>query len=178
MKDRAKLAILGALVLVFVAVNFRNFFGGSAPSAPASAAAPATHRAASGARIPDAALSEDLLQPTERAGAGRVVRNIFEYGSRPVSATEAARLKEAEAQEEAPPPPPPPPPPPVRFYGFAESSAAGNRRVFLTDGENVFVARQGDTILRRYRLTRIGNDSIDIEEISGPNRWTLKMEQP
>jgi hypothetical protein len=50
--------------------------------------------------------------------------------------------------------------------------------VFLTDGETVFVARQGDVILRRYRLTRIGNDSIDIEEISGANRWTVKMEQP
>jgi len=177
MKDRTKLLILAALVVVFVAVNFRNFFGGSAPSAPASATASSARAAAPGSRIPDADLRLQWLEPSDRPAAGSVARNIFEYGSRAAPQGGVAHVKPPD-EEEKEPPQPPPPPPPVRFYGFAEGSATGNRRVFLTDGEAVFVAKQGDTILRRYRLTRIGNDSVDIEEISGPNRWTLKMEQP
>ncbi len=177
MKDRYKFLILAALVVVFLAVNFRNLFGGSSPSAPASATASPARTGRPETRIPDADLRLQSLEPSERPTDGAAGRNIFEYGHRPApEGAGGGRPKPVEvAQEE---PPPPPPKPPVRFYGFAEGSASGARRVFLTDGEAVFVARQGDVILRRYRLTRIGNDSIDIEEISGANRWTVKMEQP
>ncbi len=175
MKDRYKLLILAALVVVFLAVNFRSFFGGSAPSAPASATASSARTGRPETRIPDADLRLQSLEPSERPTDSAAGRNIFEYGHRPAPEGTVAKVK---VEDPGPPPPPPPPPPPVRFYGFAEGSASGARRVFLTDGEAVFVARQGDVILRRYRLTRIGNDSIDIEEISGANRWTVKMEQP
>jgi len=174
MKDRYKFLILAALVVVFLAVNFRGFFGGSAPSAPASATASSARTSKPESRIPDADLRLQSLEPSPETTVGEIGRNIFEYGHRPAPPGPVAQVK----QEDTAPPPPPPPPPPVRFYGFAEGSASGNRRVFLTDGEGVFVAKQGDVILRRYRLTRIGNDSIDIEEISGANRWTVKMEQP
>ncbi len=175
MKDRYKFLILAALVVVFLAVNFRSFFGGSAPSAPASATASSARTGKPETRIPDADLNLQSLEPAIRAAGGEAGRNIFEYGHRPPPPGPIAKVK---VEDPGPPPPPPPPPPPVRFYGFAEGSASGARRVFLTDGEGVFVAKQGDVILRRYRLTRIGNDSIDIEEISGANRWTVKMEQP
>ena len=173
MKDRNKLLILAALVVVFLAVNVGHF-GGSTPSAPTSNPAAPARPGKPETRIPDADLRLQWLEPSTRAATGEVGRNIFEYGQRPAPPGPVAKVRE----DDTPPPPPPPPKPPVRFYGFAEGSASGSRRVFLTDGEGVFVAKQGDVILRRYRLTRVGNDSIDIEEISGANRWTVKMEQP
>ncbi len=175
MKHRNKLLILAALVVVFVAVNFRYFGGSTTSSAPASNPAAPARPGKPESRIPDADLRLQSLEPSVRAAIGEIGRNIFEYGHRPAPEGTVAKVKPVDP---GPEPPPPPPKPPVRFYGFAEGSASGNRRVFLTDGEGVFVAKQGDVILRRYRLTRIGNDSIDIEEISGANRWTVKMEQP
>ena len=174
MKDRNKLLILAALLVVFLAVNFRHF-GGSTTSAPVSNPATPARPGKVESKIPDADLRLQWLEPSTRAASGEAGRNIFEYGHRPEPEGGVARVKPVEAEPE---PPPPLPKPPVRFYGFAEGSASGSRRVFLTDGEGVFVAKQGDVILRRYRLTRVGNDSIDIEEISGANRWTVKMEQP
>ena len=175
MKDRNKLLILAALVVVFLLVNFRSFFGFGGTTTPAGnpSASARTNKAES--RIPDVDLHMHVLEASTQTSTGEIGRNIFEYGHRPAPPGPIAKGK---VEDPGPPPPPPPPPPPVRFYGFAEGSASGARRVFLTDGEGVFVAKQGDVILRRYRLTRIGNDSIDIEEISGANRWTVKMEQP
>ncbi len=174
MKNRNKLLILAVLVVVFLAMNFRNF-AGSASTAPASNPAAPAKPGKVESKIPDADLRLQWLESSAQGAIGEAGRNIFEYGHRPAPEGSVDRVKE---EDTGPPLPPPPPPPPVRFYGFAEGSTSGNRRVFLTDGESVFVAKQGDVILRRYRLTRIGNDSIDIEEISGANRWTVKMEQP
>ena len=171
MKNRNKLLLLVALVAVFGAVNLRNV-GGSATSSPASNPAASSRPGKPEEKIPDADLRLQGLEASSNDASGDPGRNIFEYGHRPAPEGPVAKVKEDDT-----PPPPPPPKPPVRFYGFAEGSASGGRRVFLTDGEAVFVAKQGDVILRKYRLARVGNDSIDIEEISGPNRWTVKMEQ-
>jgi len=74
--------------------------------------------------------------------------------------------------------PPPTPPAPLRFYGFAERSQGGRRQVFLTDGEEVYLAAEGDVVLHRYRVLRVGNQSIELEEVSGKQRWVVPLEQP
>jgi hypothetical protein len=79
-----------------------------------------------------------------------------------------------------PPGPPPGPPPlvfPMKCFGYVEGPAAGMRRAFFTDGEDVFIAGVGDTILNRFRLVRIGNDSVEVEELGSNRRATVAMEQ-
>jgi hypothetical protein len=78
------------------------------------------------------------------------------------------------------PPQPQGPPPlvfPMKCFGFVEGPAAGMRRAFFTDGEDVYIAGIGDTIANRFRLVRIGNDSVDVEELGSNRRATVAMEQ-
>jgi len=68
-----------------------------------------------------------------------------------------------------PPPPPPPPPDPtlpanVKFYGYGTVPNGTERRAFLTDGEEVYVVAEGEVLLGRYRIIKIGNASLEFEE--------------
>lgn len=176
MKNRRNLILLLALVAILVGVNF---FRRPADTAnPLQAARDSDSRPSRGSpgAIPDAELKTEVLAAAGGARAADVRRNIFQYGSRPVTAT--PRVARAPAQSEAPPPPPPPPPPPLRFYGFAEGSGGGPRSVLLTDGEGIFVARQGDTIKTRYRVLAVGERALELEDVLGRNRWVIPLEMP
>lgn len=172
MKQRSGVIVLLALVVVLVGINLARRT--PAAPAPAAAAAPAAGRGEtrlSPSEIPDALLAVAERKPSAQVQAAAVRRNIFEYAR-------VAAPPQQEPVAEAPPPPPPPPPAPVRFYGFAESSRGGKRQVFLTDGEGVYLAAEGDVILQRYRLLRVGKDSIELEEVSGRQHWVVPLEQP
>lgn len=96
---------------------------------------------------------------------------------------------------EPPPPPQPkvvPPPPqqtvqqptgpaplelPFKFFGYAADSRSGKRRAFFTNGDDVYIASEGETILARFRVLRIGNTTSDLEEISTGRRATLSIDQ-
>jgi hypothetical protein len=49
---------------------------------------------------------------------------------------------------------------------------------FLTSGDDVLLVAEGDTFLNRFRLVRVGNDSLDVQEISTGRRATLTMAAP
>ncbi|MGH9803598.1 MAG: hypothetical protein ACRD4D_00370 [Candidatus Acidiferrales bacterium] len=176
MKGRRNLILLVALVAILVAVNLYR-----RPSSPANLLQPTRAAETRSGRkgpsaIPDAELRLDKLAEPGGARAADIRRNIFEYGSRPVTPT--PRLARAQAQSDTPPPPPPPPPPPLRFYGFAEGSGGGPRRVLLTDGDGIFVARQGDTISNRYRVLSVSERALELEDIVGQRRWVISLEMP
>ena len=67
------------------------------------------------------------------------------------------------------PTPPPAPPIPLKFYGFA-SSPGEPKKIFLKLGEDVFVAGEGEIVDRRYKVVRISNTSVEIQDVvnSGP----------
>jgi hypothetical protein len=77
-------------------------------------------------------------------------------------------------------PPPPPPPPPltlpsnVKFYGVGTVSS---RVAFFNDGEQVYVVAEGEVFLRRFRILRIGNASVEFEEISTGRTATAPLEE-
>ncbi len=64
---------------------------------------------------------------------------------------------------------PPPPPIPLKFYGFA-SSPGERKKIFLKQGEDVFVAGEGEIVNRRYKVIRISPTSVEIQDLvnSGP----------
>ena len=84
--------------------------------------------------------------------------------------------------KDLPPPPPPPPPtlpPNVKFYGFGTVPNGTSRRAFLTDGEEVYVVAEGEIFLNRFRILRIGNASLEFEEISTGRKGTVPLiEEP
>jgi hypothetical protein len=80
-------------------------------------------------------------------------------------------------------PPPPPPPPPltlpgnVKFYGFGTVPNGTSRLAFFTDGEEVYVVAEGEVLLKRFRILRIGNASVEFEEISSGRTGTAPLEE-
>lgn len=64
------------------------------------------------------------------------------------------------------PPVAPPPPIPLKFFGFA-SHAGEPKKIFLSKGDDVFIAGEGEIVDRRYKVTRISPNSVDIQDVVG-----------
>jgi hypothetical protein len=93
--------------------------------------------------------------------------------------------KEADDAKNQPPPPPPPPPPPTRaslpanlkYFGYGTVPNGTPRRAFFTDGEDVYVVTEGDTLLGRYRILKVGNTNLEFQEISSGLPGTAPLEE-
>jgi len=76
-----------------------------------------------------------------------------------------------------PTPPPPTLPPNMKYYGYGTIPNGTAKRAFLTDGEDVFIVGEGDTLLGRFRILHIGNASLDFEEISSGRRNSAPLDE-
>jgi hypothetical protein len=78
-----------------------------------------------------------------------------------------------------PPPPPTCPPscPPInlKFFGTAVRSN-GVRQAFLLQGEDVYLASQGDIVARKYKIVSISMNSIQVEDLTNQNTQTLPLQ--
>lgn len=77
------------------------------------------------------------------------------------------------------PMPPPEPPPPVlgmKFFGLGTLPSNGPRRAFLLDGEEVRIVGEGDTIMNHLRITHIGNDRIEYEDVNTGKKSSTNLE--
>jgi hypothetical protein len=76
-----------------------------------------------------------------------------------------------------PPPPPPKLPPNMKFFGYGTIPSGTSRRAFLTDGEDVFIVAEGDVLLNRFRIVKVGNASLEFEEVSSGRHGTAVLEE-
>src|SRR5437868_6168701 len=76
----------------------------------------------------------------------------------------------------APPPPPPPPPINLKFFGFANKPGEP-RKAFLSQGDDVFIAVEGDIVDRRYKVIHIGPTSVEVEDVLYNNRQSIPLTQ-
>jgi hypothetical protein len=178
------LAVLGPLAILVFAYEFIPMFTGSpseaASSAQAAAPVPSTRAAArpvvkgkkTRAENLDPTLRLDLLAASEQTMYEGSGRNIF------VSQAEVEIPKALEtgatdhqAQEAAyrTPPPPVAPPIPLKFFGFA-SKPGEPKKIFLQQGEDIFVAGEGEIVNRRYKVVHISPTSVEMQDVvnSGP----------
>jgi hypothetical protein len=70
---------------------------------------------------------------------------------------------------------PPPPPIPLKFYGYSGAAREGKLRGLFVDGEETFVVSAGDTIRNRYRVTRIGVETAEVEDLTASLTQTLRI---
>ena len=59
-----------------------------------------------------------------------------------------------------------PPPIPLKFFGFSNQPGEA-KKVFLSKGEDVFIAGEGEIIDRRYKVVRISPTSVEIQDVVG-----------
>lgn len=158
-----------------------------APAAPQTVAGiparPAARRTASGKAVKvseprlDPTLDLDLLRQSEQIKYAGTARNIFVAGSMPVAHDDGSTdRRKKEAQTYTPPPIPLPPPINLKFFGFA-SKAGEPKKIFLSQGEDIFVASEGDIVDRRYRILHIAPTSVDIEDVLNNNKQSIPLTQ-
>jgi hypothetical protein len=110
------------------------------------------------------------VPPVEYVGIGR---NIFVTGSQPIEKLLASGRTD-EAKKYSLPSIPPPPPINLKFFGFA-SKPGEAKRIFLSKGEDIFVAGEGDIVDRRYKILRISPASVDVEDLLNNNRQSIPL---
>jgi hypothetical protein len=71
--------------------------------------------------------------------------------------------------------PPPPPPLPFKLFGVEARSDGTPFQVFLLRGEDVFMAREGDIVMRQYKVTRITANSVEMEDLPHNNKQVLPL---
>jgi hypothetical protein len=118
----------------------------------------------------------ELAENTEYAGTGR---NIFQDQAEPVIPQPIAPAIKPKPQtvEQGPPPTPPPPPINLRYFGFANNSGSPVRKAFLSNGDDVFVAAEGDIVNRRYKVLHINPTSIEIQDVLSNNTQSIPLSQ-
>jgi hypothetical protein len=129
--------------------------------------------------VENPSLRFDLLENVHKAEYKGTHRNIFSATLPPVppTAQQIAQMNAAANAQNVLTSPPPPPPVVVdlKFYGYVEDPHKNVRRAFFTNGEDIFIAGVGDTLEKRLRVVRIGNDSVELEEISTSRRATVNI---
>ena len=124
------------------------------------------------ARSLDPTLRYDWLRASEDTKYEGAGRNIFQVQvDIPQPVAPVAQQPEI---AQGPPPPPPPPPINLKFFGFA-SRVGETKKIFLSTGEDVFIASEGDIVNRRYKVVRISPQAVEIEDVLNNNRQSIPL---
>jgi len=67
------------------------------------------------------------------------------------------------------------PPIALKYYGFANPRASGHKRAFFLDNDDIIVASEGELIKRRYKLVKIGVNSVTMEDTQFKTEQTLPL---
>ena len=73
------------------------------------------------------------------------------------------------------PPPAGPPPIPLKFMGLVEVEGKGKKFAALTDCKFVYTGQEGEIIDGRYRLVKIGVESVEMEYVNGQGRTKIRL---
>lgn len=121
----------------------------------------------------DPRLRLDLLKTTEDTVYEGRGRNIFRAQQEEIPQPIAtAKLQQQQAQ--MPTGPPPPPPINLKFYGFANKPGEP-KRIFLSKGEDFFIAREGEIVDHRYKVVHINPNSVEVEDVLSNNRQSIPL---
>jgi len=189
-KQVIALAVLGSIAVLALLHEYwpssTTSARSSAQTASTTAATKVTRRTKSGKVITvveprlDPTLDLSLLKRSEDINYGGNGRNIFVERSVATIPTPIRNGATDVAQQQAslhiPPPIPPPPPITLKFFGF-ENEPGEPKKVFLSQGEDVFIAGEGEIVDRRYRVLRIGPNSVEMEDVLYNNRQNIPLTQ-
>ena len=131
-------------------------------------------KASTAARSLDPSLRYDLLKASEDTKYEGTGRNVFMTQAEIPQPVASVKTDEEKAAENRPPQPPPPPPINLKFFGFA-SRPGEAKKIFLSEGEDVFIAAEGDVVNRHYKVLRISPTSVEIEDVLNNNRQSIPL---
>jgi hypothetical protein len=179
--ERRRQLLLGAVAIVLAFTVYMALPRTPVDPAPASngrvpgPAAASTRKSAAGSDAPDVHL--EALE-AEHPKPGPIDRNLFRFKSRPAPAPPPAErsTQTTIAAPEQPPGPPPVPPITLKFIGLVKQAEGQPRIAVLSDSAgHVFHGTEGQTIEGRYRILKIGEESIEMSHLDGSGRQTIRL---
>jgi hypothetical protein len=156
-------------------ISAGNARAGQSGAAPGVAA----KRMASTSSSLDPTLDESAMLRTESLVYSGTGRNIFSSISAPpmVIPSNVPKARPGVVLPVMPPMPVgPPPPPPINLKYFGTAVRLnGRRQAFLLQGEDVYLASEGDIVARKYRIVTIGTSNIQVEDLVFKDTQTLPL---
>ena len=180
-----KLTLLGALLAVLALVIYRAVGTPPVPAVPASGDSPvASSRSGSnaGARGSNTMTAPDVHLEAlngDRPKPGSAERNLFRFKPKAPPPLPAGRSGSptVTAIPTVTAPTGPPPPPPITLKFIAKFERAGKPTIaVLSDGQGTpFSGTEGAVVAGRYRILRIGVESIEMAYLDGRGRQTIRL---
>jgi hypothetical protein len=139
----------------------------------------------------DPTLRLDLLARVQGQQLETLGRNPFQFGQPPpppipkappvVPKTPAQIAAEAAKKAEPAKPAGPAGPPPLnlswKYYGYTSPRGSPQKRAFFLDGEDILTANEGEVLKRKYRVVRIGVNSVVVEDTDTKSQQTLPLQE-
>ena len=177
MKQKKQLAVLAALLLTAGAIWF--FYFDHDKSVVTADVTSVVHKYKL-LSVDNPQLHNDGVGEARKTEYKSRGRNIFSRELPPPRSSSQPIVKKKDKYgPEVPvlPPPPPPPTLPVKFFGFGTVPNGTVRLAFFTDGQELYVVAEGELLLNRFRILKIGNANLEFEEISTGLRGTAPLEE-
>jgi hypothetical protein len=180
--ERSRQLVLAALTIILAVVIVQMWPGTSTAPDPTSNRAETPQPSRPGQRVGSAAgppvVHLEALQ-SEPPKPESVQRNLFRFVQKAPPPPPAVAIRPV-------PPPPvvptgPPPPPPLapialKFIGIVEAPSHGEKIAILSDGRNApFYGKEGAIIEGRYRILKIGVESVELAYADGRGRQTIRL---
>ncbi len=180
------MALAGLAILLVAAVGWQWSRGSGRPVPAARTPAAGSARGnAPGQATPTvpavelAALTRPRPEPVEGE------RDPFRFGAerrpapppapvQPAPPAVAGQPGDGGAVPGQPPPPPPPPPIPLKFVGVVQVEGKAKMAI-LTDAHGVYYGAEGEAIDGRYRIVRIGAESVEMVYLDGRGRKVIPL---
>jgi hypothetical protein len=182
-KARRQVLVLVGLALVLGVVTYVTSRGDS----PAGAGpTPSNRPGARREKTPEPLVVDvklELLQ-TEHDPLEAPERNLFRFKPKPPPAPPPGAVaptpKPGDPASSVPVPMPtgPPPPPPIalKFIGILDAPGQSPKVAILSDTRgNVFHGKEGAIIEGRYKVLKIGVESVELSYVDGRGRQTIRL---
>lgn len=107
-------------------------------------------------------------------------RDIFQWVATPmplpVTPVPAAEQTEDPSLTPTPTAPPPPPPPlPLKYIGVIQEKGKPKIAVLMSDQKEIMPGHEGDLLAGRYRIVKIGLESVEMEDVTTAQKQTIAL---
>jgi hypothetical protein len=179
-EDKRKTWIAVALFALAVLAILYQLWPSSSPAPAVRNAAPKGTAGGKGQQATpvfsklDPSLRIDLLKASEELSYQGSGRDIFHAQAEPVK--EDVGKADVDPRVGATPVVAQKPPIPLKFYGFASTN--NKKQIFLSQGEDVFVAKEGDIVKGRYKVLHVNPNNVEIQDVLGNYSQSIPLTLP
>ena len=176
-KTKARIAIV-LVIAAILSVTWSLMSGGPSKLEPAPVAAAGTKASVEtvGESL-DPRLRLDLLASSEEVKYEGKGKNIFRAAPEPVdlpAVKVSPLLRQQEEARQNVNAVPPPPPINLKFFGISNGKDE-RPRAFLSQGEDVWIAHEGDVVNRHYKIVHISPTAVEVEDLLNNNSQPIPL---